>query len=246
MHNNQTHRESTMKAIASSLIIVATMAACAPEVKIVSVEPSTANFTDRGQQTKIVAKTLDLTGEEIAGVPISFRSDNTAVVEVSSDGYARPVASGSAMIVASTDTGKQGQVFVKVCLPEKIACVPQDVLNLRVGTASPLKCELKNCRDETVQGTLEYIEDSKDMVFKDGDNTFVGKVVGNTKVTVKGGGLEKVVSVVIGEQIFAPGMGPGSGGGGGGGMSNEEQRNKDPYDEGGGGQFNHILKNMKM
>ncbi|MBN2343820.1 MAG: Ig-like domain-containing protein [Deltaproteobacteria bacterium] len=220
---------------------------CETEVKIVSVEPTTINFNAKTQSTRVKAQGLELRGTPIPGVQFTYRSDNTSVAEVSADGTVRPVSNGSATIIASTTDGKQGESFVKVCMPQELVCDPPAVLNLRVGTAAPIKCHLIDCKEETITGTIEYIEADKEALFKDpsAEGTFVGKVVGDTKVTVKGGGLEKMITVKVAEQLFAPGMGPGSGGGGGGGGNEKERRNKDPYNEGSSaGQFNHILKNM--
>ncbi|MBN2716403.1 MAG: hypothetical protein JXX14_11150 [Deltaproteobacteria bacterium] len=222
--------------------------ACGSDVKIVSVDPTTINFSAMTQTTKIKAQGLELRGEPVPGVQFTFRSDNTAVAEVGPDGTVKPVANGSANIIASTPEGKQGQTFVKVCLPTEIKCDPENVLNLRVGTAAPVKCHVVDCKGEKLQNKVDYVEADKDALFKDPttEGTFVGKVVGETKVTVKGGGLEKEISVIVAEQIFSAGGKPGSGGGGGGGGGGNN-RNNDPYNEKtGGGQFNHILGNMKF
>ena len=221
--------------------------ACGNEVKIVSVEPTTINFTAMTQSTKIKAQGLELRGDPIPGVKFTFRSDNTAVADVAADGTVKPVANGSATIIATSEQGKQGQTFVKVCLPTEIKCDPENVLSLRVGTAAPIKCHVIDCNGENLPNKVIYEEADKEALFKDPtvEGTFVGKVVGETKVTVKGGGLEKVISVNVAEQIFSAGGKPGSGHGGGhGGGGND--REKDPYNEKGGGQFNHILGNMKF
>ncbi|MBN2527330.1 MAG: Ig-like domain-containing protein [Deltaproteobacteria bacterium] len=230
------------------LLLTASIAGtgCGTEVKIVSVEPTTMSFNAKTQSTKIKAQGLELRGDPIPGIQFTFSSDNTAVAEVATDGTVTPVANGSATITARTSDGKQGQTFVKVCLPTEIKCDPDNVLNLRVGTAAPVKCHIVDCAGETLPTSVDYIEADKEALFKDPNTpgTFVGKKIGETTVTVQGAGLEKVVTVQVAEQIFAPGMKPGSGGGGHGGGGGKG--NKDPYQEKSGGQFNHILGNMKF
>lgn len=223
------------------------VAGCENEVKIVSVEPKTINFDANTQSTKVVANGLELRGDPIPGVQFTYRSDNTSVAEVSADGVVKPLGNGSATIIATTSDGKYGEAFVKVCMPQEIICDPASVLNLRVGTAGPIKCHLVDCKEETIPGTFDFVEADKEALFKDPSEpgTFVGKKVGETKVTVKAAGLEKVITVMVAEQLFAPGMKPGSGGHGGGGGGGSK-REKDPYNEGSGGQFNHILGNMKF
>ena len=189
---------------------------------------------------------MTLRGDPIPGIKFNMLSDNTSVAEVDADGMVKPVGNGTATIIVTTPEGKKGEAFVKVCLPTEIKCTPESVLNLRVGTAAPIKCHVEDCNGETLPNKLDYVEADKDALFKDPtmEGTFVGKVVGKTQVVVKGSGLEKVITVEVAEQIFSPGGKPGTGGGGGGG--NRSDRNKDPYNEKSGGQFNHILSNMKF
>jgi hypothetical protein len=220
---------------------------CGQEVKMVEVEPSSINFTKPTQSQKIKAKALEIRGAEIPGVPITFRSENTAVATVNSSGVVKPAGNGSTAIIAEAANGVDGEAFVKVCLPKEIICDPPQLLTLRVGTAGPIKCHVTNCKDEKIQVKIDYIEASKEMLFKDGENTFVGKMVGDTSVTIKSMGLEKTVNVHIDEQIFSPGMGPGSGGGGGhhsGGGG--KGKSKNPYKNNGGGRYDHIIGNMSF
>jgi hypothetical protein len=220
---------------------------CGDEVKIVSVEPATINFNAKTNSTKLRAQGLTLRGDPIPGIKFNMLCDNTSVAEVDADGMVKPVGNGTATIIVTTPEGKKGEAFVKVCLPTEIKCTPESVLNLRVGTAAPIKCHVEDCNGETLPNKLDYVEADKDALFKDPtmEGTFVGKVTGKTQVTVKGSGLEKVITVEVAEQIFSPGGKPGTGGSGGGGGKRND-RNKDPYNEKSGGQFNHILSNMKF
>lgn len=219
--------------------------ACEAEVKIVTADPTTTSFTDINQSTKVTAKALELNGTEIPEIQLTFRSDNSAIADVSDKGLITPVSSGSAIITVSSPNGKVAQTFVKVCLPKEIKCDPDNTLALRVGTAAPIKCKLYNCKDEEIPGgNLSFEGVDEEAVMKDGPNTFIGKKIGQTSVKVKGGGLEKEVTITIAEQLFAPGMEPGSAGhGGGGGGVN---KNKDPYGDGDKGQFDHIIGKMKF
>jgi hypothetical protein len=229
------------------LMLIFLAIACEAEVKIVTADPTTTSFTDIKQSTKVTAKALELNGTEIPEIPLSFRSDNTAIADVNDKGIITPVSSGNAIITVSAPNGKEAQTFVKVCLPKEIKCNPEHTLALRVGTAAPIKCKLYDCKDEEIPGgKLSFEGVDEEAVMKDGPNTFIGKKVGQTSVKVKGGGLEKEVIITIAEQIFAPGMEPGSGGHGGGGGGGGVDKNKDPYGDGGKGQFNHIIGKMKF
>jgi hypothetical protein len=221
--------------------------ACKPEVSIVSVEPTTINISQRNQSQSLEAKALTMRGEEVPDIPLTFSSNNTSVATVSADGVIQPVASGNAIISVTTAEGKKAEAFVSVCFPEKIICDPEHVLNLRVGTAAPLRCHLEDCKGNKLPGAVLYEEASKEAVFRDGENTFIGKEVTETSITAKGGGLEKTILVKIEEQIFSPGMDPRKGGGGGGGGGGSKQdREKDPYGDKKAGQFGHILNNINM
>ena len=225
------------------------VAACGqPEVKIVSVDPTTTSFTDINQSTHVKAKGLELNGSEIPNTPITFRTSNSSIAKVTTAGVITPVASGNATVTATSLNGKEAQTFIKICLPKNIVCIPNNTLALRVGTAAPLKCHLIDCKDNKIDGSsIDFINIDKEAVFKDGKDTFVGKKVGQTSITAKGGGLEKKINITIAEQIFSPGMAPRKGGHyGGGSNGGVVDKNKNPYGEKGQGQFDHILGNIKF
>jgi hypothetical protein len=220
---------------------------CGPEVKIVEVDPPSISFSKPTQSQNIHAKALDIHDAEVSGVKFTYRSEDTTVATVDSDGTVKPAGNGSTAIVAEASTGKvTGESFVKVCLPKEIVCDPADKLMLKVGTSGPIKCHLTDCKDEKAPAKITFTPADTGMLLKEGDDIFIGLKVGDTSVKISAYGLEKTVPVRVDEQTYLPGMGPGSlthGGGGGGGGGG---KNKDPYAGQGGGRFDHILKNMNF
>jgi hypothetical protein len=216
---------------------------CGTDVKIVEVDPSNISFTKPSQSEKINAKAQDIHGGEIPGISFSYSSENPSVATVDADGTIKPAGNGSTAITAKTPSGVTGEAFVKVCLPKEITCDPPDKLMLKVGVSAPIKCEIKDCDDKKIQTRAVLTQADKSMLLKEGDDIFIGLKVGDTSVKVEAFGMEKTVAVRVDEQTYLPGMGPGSGGGGGGGGGGGNR--EDPY-TGGGGRFDHILKNMKF
>ncbi|MCP4676756.1 MAG: hypothetical protein GY854_14830 [Deltaproteobacteria bacterium] len=232
----------TKKAIGAVLFLAL---GCGQEVKIVEVDPMNLSFTKKSQNRQIKAIAKDIHDAPVPGIPITFSSENQSVATVDSDGTIKPTGNGSTAILAKTSTGIQGEAFIKVCLPKDLICEPGDKLTLKVGTAGPIKCHVTNCRDEKLRGArIELTPGDRKMVLKEGDNVFIGLAEGDTEVSIKAGELEKKVAIHVDEQVFLPGMGPGSGGGGGGKRGGGGGKDDDPY--GGSGRFDHILSNMKF
>ncbi len=228
------------------IILILGVVGCGQEVKIVEVEPNNISFTKKTQTTKIKVKAMDIRSVEIPGISFTFSSENPAVADVDGDGMVTPRGNGSTAIVARTSTGVTGESFVKVCLPKEIKCDPSDRLQLRVGISAPIKCQLTDCNDAVIPGRISLKAADEKMLLQEGDDVFIGLAVGDTLVKVEAYGIEKTVAVRVDEQVFLPGMGPGSGGGGGGkGGKGGGGGNKDPYSSG-GGRFDHILKNMQL
>ena len=219
--------------------------ACGNDVKIVEVDPTNFSFSKTTQSQKLTAKAQDIRGAEIPGIGFTYRSEDSSVATVESDGTVKPAGNGSTAIVAQTPSGVTGEAFVKVCLPKSIMCDPADKLDLKVGVSSPIKCKAIDCNDKDINGRLEMTPVDSKMILKEGDDIFIGLAVGDTQVNIKGFGLEKTVAVHVDEQTFLPGMGPGSGGGGRRGGGVDPNKRKDPYSAG-GGRFDHILGNMKF
>ncbi|MDJ0765014.1 MAG: hypothetical protein QNJ97_18675 [Myxococcota bacterium] len=232
-------RRTPMWALAALLLL-----GCGQEVKIIEVDPTTISFTKRSQsrELKVVAK--DILDAPVPNIPISFSSENSQVASVDSGGTVKPVGNGSTAIVAKAPNGSQGESFIKVCLPNELVCDPSDTLQLKVGLAAPIKCQVKDCNGELIRGApITYTQLDRTVVLKEAANIFIGLKVGDTAATVTAFDLETRVKIHVDEQAFLPGMGPDAGGhrrsGGGGG----KEKSGDAY---GKGKFDHILKNMKF
>ncbi len=217
---------------------------CCNAVKMVEVKPTNISFTKPTQSEKITAKAQDIRGAEIAGVTFTYRSEDSSVATVDSDGTVKPAGNGSCAIVAETPQKVTGEAFVKVCLPKELNCDPADKLELKVGVSAPIKCFVTDCNDKKIQTRATLTPADTKMLLKEGDDVFIGLAMGDTSVNIEALGLRKTVAVHVDEQSFLPGMGPGSGKrkGGRGGNSN---KHADPYTSG-GGRFDHILGNMKF
>ncbi len=218
------------------------IAGCGQDIKIVEVKPMNISFTKTTQAEKIKAKATEVHGGEIPGVTFTYRSENSGVATVDSSGTVKPAGNGSTAIIARAPNGVEGESFVKVCLPKELICHPADKLELKVGTAAPIKCHVTNCRDEKIQTQIEMTPTDTTMVLKEGDNVFIGLKVGDTQIGVKVLDMTATVAVHVDEQEFLPGMGPGSMSARkrGGGKAGKDD--KDPY--GTGGRFDHIIKGM--
>ncbi len=212
---------------------------CGQEVRSIEVDPTTIDFRRAAQSEQLSAKALDIRGLEVPKVPLSYRSENPTVAEVDSSGRVRPVGNGSAAIVVTSPGGTEGESFIKVCLPKSIECDPK-VLELKVGSAAPLKCHALDCGDEKLSGILELTPSNEKMLLKEGNDTFIGLAKGDAAVEVEGFGLKISIPVKIEEQTFAPGMEPGSKRPHRGGGAARERDDKPK------GRYDHILKNMKF
>lgn len=217
---------------------------CGQEVKSISLDPMNISFTKTTQSTELKAKAEDIHGAEVPGVAISFRSEDSSIATVDSAGIVKPAGNGNVVIVASAKD-IQGEAFVKVCLPKELICDPTDKLELKVGVAGPIKCHVTNCRNEKIPTRIEIAALDSSLVLKEGDNVFIGLKEGDGEIDVKAMGLSQKIAVHVAEQAYLPGMGPSSGGGGGGGGGKGRSKEEsDPY--GGGGRYDHIIKNMKF
>lgn len=220
---------------------LALSAGCGQEVKSVVIEPAQMEFKLLSQSEKLEVKATDIVDAPVPGVEFSFSSENPSVATVSADGVVKPAGNGSTWITARTKEGIEGQTFVKVCLPKELKCDPSDKLNLKVGLAAPIKCEVLDCKDEKRPGKIELTQADDKLLLKEEDNIFIGLAVGDTEVTIKAFDLEKKIAVRIDEQEYLPGMEPGAGGGGGGG--GKKKGEDSAY---GKSNFDHILKNMNF
>jgi len=224
--------------------VLAICLGCGDEVKIVEVEPMTIEFKKTTQSQKIEAKAMDIRSIEIPNVPFSYSSENGSVATVTSDGVVKPVGDGSTYIVTSTQQGVTADTHVKVCLPNKLICDPDDELKLKVGTTGPIKCEVLDCNDKKVTAKIEFgVADEKISRSYEEDHIFVGLAVGDTHAVAKAYDFQQQIRIHVDEQEFLPGMGPGSGGGGGGGGKGKGGGGDQPY---GNTQYDHILSNMKF
>jgi hypothetical protein len=234
-------RGTTLASIAVVLCFVS-LSGCGQEVKSVVIEPPQMEFKLLTQSEKLVVKATDIMDAPVKGVDFSFGSENVLVATVSDGGVVKPAGNGSTWISARTKEGIEGQTFVKVCLPKAIECEPPGLLNLKVGLAGPIKCEILDCKDEKRPGKIELTQADDKLLLKEEDNIFIGLAVGDTEVRIKAFDLETTVRVHIDEQIYLPGMEPGAGGGGGGGGGKKKGEDS-AY---GKSNFDHILKNMQF
>jgi len=92
-----------------------TAAAAVAAVASVTVTPSSASGTV-GQSAQFSASLQDTAGNPLTGRTISWASSNTAVVTVTTSGYATAVGPGSATITATSE-GKSGTASVSVTGP---------------------------------------------------------------------------------------------------------------------------------
>ncbi len=244
----------TKKTLLFLVLLTVICSSCGPDVKMVEVEPMKMTFKKKTQSEKVTAKALDMIGATVEGVTFTWESENPSIATVSPEGVVKPAGDGSTAIIAKTKEGVTSEAFVTVCLPKELICEPGDELKLKVGTSGPIKCHVIDCKDELIQGSKVTFKEADDKMILnevnqqhvsqgETSNPFVGLAVGDTQVTVKAFGFEKVVKVHIDEQTYLPGMGPDSGGGGGGG--GKKKGDDDPYG-GGKGRFDHILGNMKF
>jgi uncharacterized protein YjdB len=91
---------------------VATRSTGTTQVASVAVSPGSASGAV-GQSAQFSATVKDASGNTLAGQTVVWSSTNTAVVTVTSAGYATAVGAGSAAVVA-TSAGKSGQAAVTV------------------------------------------------------------------------------------------------------------------------------------
>lgn len=215
------------------------IAGCGKEVKIVEVRPENVKFTQTNHSEKLNARALDISGNEIQGIPFTYSSENPQVADVDMNGNVTPRGNGSTAVIAHAPSGVTGETFVKVCLLKEIKC-DQSSLDLHIDTSTKLHCKLLDCKDAEVPTTMEIKVQDTNLVLKDGEDLFIGTEMGDTNVIVKAMNLEKTIPVHVGDRLTPKPGGGGKGGGGGGGGKKE-----DPY-ESGGDRFNHILKNMQF
>jgi Bacterial Ig-like domain (group 2) len=245
---SETKRKAEVMKKYLGLLICATLTillSCGPDVKIVMVEPANFKFTKITQSQKLEVKAQDMRGGDIPDIKFTFRSEDTSVATVDSNGLVKPVGNGSTAIIAkaAVEGTIEGEGFVKICLPKALICEPSDKLALKVGTAGPIKCHVTDCKDEEISAKIDLVPATAEpkMLLKEGENIFIGLAVGDTTVKVTAYDMEQTIKVHIDEQVYLPGMGPDTGGSAPARRPGSKD-GADPY--GGSGRFDHILKNM--
>ncbi|MDD5309473.1 MAG: Ig-like domain-containing protein [Deltaproteobacteria bacterium] len=229
----------------SLLVFVAVcfVSACGQEVKMIEVQPANISFSQFDQSMPIKATAQASNGKPVEGVAFTYRSENEGVVTVSAGGLVKPVRDGSAAVIVEGPSGVRTEVFVKVCLPKTLTCKPLDQLELQVGVAGPITCRIFDCKENKVEGTIEYAIANPAIAQQDANykEIFTGLMIGDTEITAKAYGIETKIKVHVTEGVNLPGMG---GGGGGGGKKPADEGSGDGYPK--GGRYDHILKNMKV
>jgi hypothetical protein len=228
----------------SLLVFVAAVfaSACGQEVKMIEVQPANISFSQIEQSMPIKATAEASDGKPIEGIAFTYRSENEGIATVSAGGLVKPVRDGSAAIIVEVPGGVRTEVFVKVCLPKTLACKPLEQLELQVGVAGPVSCRIFDCKENKVEGTIEYSIANPAIAKQDANykEIFTGLQVGDTEITAKAFGIEAKLRVHVTEGIKEPG----TGGGAGGGKKKADEGPTDGYPQ--GGRYDHILKNMKI
>jgi hypothetical protein len=215
--------------------------ACGQEVKMIEVQPANISFSQIEQSMPIKATAQTSIGKPVEGVAFTYRSENEGIATVSAGGLVKPVRDGSAAVIVEGPDGVRTEVFVKVCLPKTLVCKPVDQLELQIGVAGPVSCRIFDCKENKVEGTIEYAVANPAIAQQDANykEIFSGLQVGDTEITAKAYGIETKIKVHVTEGLPVPGAGSG-----GGGKKSEGEAPKDGYPQ--GGRFDHILKNMKV
>ena len=74
------------------------LAACGQEVKFIEIDPTKIDFTKTTQVEVVEIKAMDIRSAVVPDVPFTFRSEDTAVATVDSEGKIKPAGDGDTAI----------------------------------------------------------------------------------------------------------------------------------------------------
>ena len=159
----------------------------------IAITPATVpDLTRFGQTVQLAATVKDQNGSAMAGVAVTWISNNPQTATVSANGLVRAVTDGAVLIYATADAAS-GRIsdFVGVQVvagsPHRIENVPRGLpLLTRVGQSVQLMPVVKNVNNGTVNRKLTWEWESDDESVAVVDSTGLVAAVGNGDTYIRG------------------------------------------------------------
>lgn len=179
-----------------------------PIVGSVTVTPGSASGSV-GQSAQFSATVKDANGNVMTGQTVTWSSTNSAVVSVTTSGYATATGGGSAAIVA-TAGGKSGQAAITVTgstsggTVSSVAVSPSSA-TLAVGATQQLTASLKDLLGNILTGlTTSWASSNSAVASVNGSGMVTGVSAGSATITATSGGVSSSASISISSSSTAP------------------------------------------
>ena len=164
----------------------------------IEIEPAEASLMAIGETVQLVAKVLDLSGQNIEAATVTWRSSDEAVASVGDDGLVTAVGNGTARITARSG-GTEQSVTVKVMLtPTGIKIDPPEATLTAIGETIQLAAMVVDLNDRTIKGATATWRSSDESVASVSDDGLVTAVEnGVASVTATRGDLSESIDVTV-------------------------------------------------
>jgi len=191
-------------------VAASTIASAPPPsvVASVTVTPGSASG-NVGQSAQFSATVKDANGNTLTGQTVTWTTTNSAVVTITSAGYATAIGGGSAAIVA-TAGGKSAQATITVAGPtsggtvSSVAVTPSSA-SVNVGATQQMTATLKSLVGNILTGlTTTWTSSNPAAATVNGNGMVTGVSAGSAMITATSGGVSSSASISISSSSTAP------------------------------------------
>ena len=171
-------------------------------VASVTVSPSSGSG-NVGDAAQFTATVLDSRGNVLTGKTVTWSSSNTAVVTVTSSGYATAVGAGSAAVVATCD-GKSGQAQITVNgstpnpAPVATVSVSPATASIAVGATQAFTVVLKDAQGNVLTGrSVTWSSSAPTIAILSVTGVATGLLAGSSTITATSEGQSGTATLTV-------------------------------------------------
>ena len=164
----------------------------------IEIEPAEASLMAIGETVQLVAKVLDLSGQNIEAATVTWRSSDEAVASVGAAGLVTAVGNGTARITARSGSTEQSITVKVMQKPTGIKVDPPEATLTAIGETIQLAARVVDPNDRTIEGataTWQSSDEAVASVSTDGLVTAVGNGVASVTATL--GDVSESIDVTV-------------------------------------------------